>query len=148
MDKMQQVSDAEWDHQCSILNKYLYVYLIAVLAKAIHSFARIGTELFLEATATNLSLQTMNLTKTSFATISFNSDFFLTYTAKSSNDPNENECKLALKSCLGVFRNMKQVCGHWVTTLTSYSYTIIFFKKNNRIFVGGILQDHVRRQRM
>lgn len=95
---------------------------IAVLAKAIHSFARIGTELFLEATSTGLTLQTINLTKTSFATISFNSDFFSSFSAKSSGDPTENQCKLALKSCLGVFRNMKQVrSGQFINSIMRLS---------------------------
>lgn len=83
----------------------------SVLAKAIHSFARIGHELFLEVDQTKgLSLRTVNMTKSGFATILFNLDFFTSFSVKSNpNDPYENQCKLSMKSCLGVFRNMKKV---------------------------------------
>lgn len=85
-----------------------------VLAKAINSFARIGHELFLEADpAKGLSLRTVNMTKSGFAMILFNMDFFSSFTVKSNTDDEyENQCKLSMKSCLGVFRNMKQVNIH------------------------------------
>ncbi|XP_055306605.1 cell cycle checkpoint control protein RAD9A [Sitodiplosis mosellana] len=80
-----------------------------ILAKAIHSFARIGIELYVEADArSGLSLRTVNMTKSAFASIVFNLDFFSSFMVKSKN-VEENQCKLSMKSCLGVFRNMKQV---------------------------------------
>lgn len=87
-----------------------FFLLISVLAKVIHSFARIGIELYVKADAlSGLSLRTVNMTKSAFASINFNLDFFSSFVAKSKN-PDDNQCKLSMKSCLGVFRNMKQVC--------------------------------------
>lgn len=80
-----------------------------VLAKAIHSFARIGCELYVEADAhSGLSLRTVNMTKSAFSSILFNLDFFLSFVVKSKT-ADDNQCKLSMKSCVGVFRNMKQV---------------------------------------
>ena len=88
---------------------FLSYLFVLVLAKAIHSFARIGIELYVEADArSGLSLRTVNMTKSAFAAIVFNLDFFSSFVVKSKN-PEENQCKLSMKSCLGVFRNMKQV---------------------------------------
>lgn len=125
--------------QCQML--ICSIVRFAVLAKAINSFGRIGSELFMEATTTGLTLQTINLTKTSFASISFNSDFFLTFSAKSSSDPNENQCKVALKACLGVFRNMRQV-GCQLIYVQPSTCSIGFHA------VGGVVQDHVGRKGM
>lgn len=81
----------------------------SVLAKAIHSFARIGCELYLEADAqSGLSLRTVNMTKSAFSSILFNLDFFLSFIVKSTT-ADDNQCKLSMKSCVGVFRNLKQV---------------------------------------
>lgn len=114
----------------AILKKHNKILLIVVLARAIHSFARIGIELFLEATSAGLFLKTINSTKTSFASIFFNLDFFMTFSAKSSRDPNENQCKLALKTVLDVFRNMKQV---WRVQMHCKSFEIF----SNFPFAGG-----------
>lgn len=82
----------------------------SVLAKAIHSFARIGPELYVEADKRcGLSLRTVNMTKSAFSSILFSLDFFSSFVVKSKKI-DENQCKLSMKSCLGVFRNMKQVC--------------------------------------
>lgn len=83
---------------------------ILALAKVIHSFARIGMELYLEANPQiGLSLRTVNMTKSAFSSILFNLDFFSSFVVKS-KATTANQCKLSMKSCLGVFRNMKQVC--------------------------------------
>lgn len=87
----------------------LTLSLHLVLARAIQSFARIGSELFIAANVDGLSLRTANLTKSAFAMILFYPDFFLDYNVRRDDDPLENQCKLSMKSCLGVFRNMKQV---------------------------------------
>lgn len=96
-----------------------------VLAKAVHSFARIGNELFLEAQTDGLSIRTVNRTKSAFAMILFNQDFFSNYdmtpTAPPAADAMEtdastvvdsgfdNKCKVSVKSLLSVFKNMRQV---------------------------------------
>lgn len=98
-------------HSIRSIETIVICWVYSVLAKAIHSFARIGHDLFLEVDAMKgLALRTVNLTKSSFAMILFNLDFFTSFTVKSNpSDPYENQCKLSMKSCLGVFRNMKQV---------------------------------------
>lgn len=89
----------------------------SVLAKAIHSFSRIGCELYLEADSNQgLSLRTVNMTKSAFASILFTRDFFSTFTVDSKN-VEDSQCKLSMKSCIGVFRNMKQV--NWMQTISN-----------------------------
>lgn len=82
-----------------------------------HSFARIGSDLFIEAQPHGLSIRTVNRTKSAFAMILFHRDFFTSYDMSVDNnhaatddvDDFANKCKISAKSCLNVFKNMRQV---------------------------------------
>lgn len=52
--------------------------------------------------------------------ILFYPDFFLDYNVQQNDDPLENQCKLSMKSCLGVFRSMKQVRNFFFQFLKMY----------------------------
>lgn len=130
------------DLLCSIQDFFLpiliYFFVDLVLAKVIHSFARIGNELYVEADIKNgLSLRTVNMTKSAFSSILFNLDFFSSFVAKSKTS-DENQCKLSMKSCLGVFRNMKQVCSLHRTFRENVEMTICFFR-----FAGRIVHNDI-----
>lgn len=83
----------------------------SVIAKAIHSFARISDELYLEVDSTNgLSLRVMNMTKTSIVSIQFKLDFFRSFTVESKpSNPYKDKCKLLIKTYLGAFRKLERV---------------------------------------
>lgn len=80
-----------------------------VFARAIHALGRIGIDIFLQATKDGLSLRTVNAVSSAFANLTFMPQFFDEFHLTDSEDQLANTCKLSLKSCLGVFRNMKQV---------------------------------------
>lgn len=83
------------------------------------SFARIGSDLFIEAHPHGLSIRTVNRTKSAFAMILFRPDFFTIYdmsleagvNSEADDDADDfaNKCKISAKSCLNVFKNMRQV---------------------------------------
>ncbi|KAH8370284.1 hypothetical protein KR093_002929, partial [Drosophila rubida] len=77
-----------------------------VLAKAIQSLSKVGKELFIEADARGLQMRTINATQSAVGSIRFSRAMFDTFQMPPSGDC---YCKIAMKSCLGVFRNMKQV---------------------------------------
>ncbi|KAJ6646896.1 Cell cycle checkpoint control protein RAD9A, partial [Pseudolycoriella hygida] len=81
-----------------------------VLAKAVNSFSRIGSELYLEANQNGLTLRTVNDSQTAFSVMNFETGFFTDFKIDRS-DSHEfgNKCKVSMKSCLGVFKNMRQV---------------------------------------
>lgn len=82
----------------------------SVLAKAVNSFSRIGNELYLEATQNGLILRTVNDSQTAFAVMTFETGFFTDFKIDRSNtDEFCNKCKVSMKSCLSVFKNMRQV---------------------------------------
>lgn len=85
-------------------------FFSVVLAKSIQSFARIGSDLFIEAQANGLSIRTVNKTSSAFALMLFHCNFFSAYDVDTTSDNEyENKCKISMKSAMGAFRNMKQV---------------------------------------
>lgn len=80
---------------------------IKVIAKAIQSLAKFGSDLYMEADRTGLQLRTFNTSKSAMGTFRFNRIFFETYSA--GEQDNECYCKIAIKAILAVFKNMKQV---------------------------------------
>nr|SVE73091.1 EOG090X0A9P [Ceriodaphnia reticulata] len=88
---------------------------VKVLARAIHSLAKIGDELHIEPTENGLTLKTVNSSKSAYSAFSFHVPFFLDYNHISENTvqqaaDNEDEtvikCKLPMKSILSVFRSI------------------------------------------
>ncbi|KAM8708046.1 hypothetical protein ACLKA7_015077 [Drosophila subpalustris] len=77
-----------------------------IIAKAIQSLSKVGKELFIEADARGLQMRTINATQSAVGSIRFSRSMFDTFQMPPSGDC---YCKIAMKPCLGVFRNMKQV---------------------------------------
>lgn len=80
-----------------------------VLAKAVQSFARVGAELFIEAQPDGLSIRTVNRTKSAFAMILFRPEFFTSYDMAAASSTAANHCKVSVKSCMSVFKSMRNV---------------------------------------
>lgn len=116
----------------------------SVLAKAIHSLARISNELYFEVDATKgLLLSAVNLAVTSFVSIQFKLDFFRALTAKS--NPNENKWKLPMKTCVRAFRKLNErvsfVLGvQYNQYYTTHSYSI----QSSLSKIGGEVQNNHR----
>lgn len=78
--------------------------MLSVLARAIHSLAKIGDELHIEPTENGLTLKTVNASKSAYSAFSFHIPFFLDFSHISENTVeanNEDEtvikCKLPMK---------------------------------------------------
>lgn len=92
----------------------------------IHSFSRIGQELYLEAIPDGLILSTVNSTKSAFATMKFTNKFFQSYSLKSGDD--ENRCKLAMNLCVDAFKTMRDIESIVLSLNTDTSKLSIEFK--------------------
>ncbi|KAK9886490.1 hypothetical protein WA026_016771 [Henosepilachna vigintioctopunctata] len=79
-----------------------------VLSKAISALAKVGDEIYLEASRGRLKLTTLNMSKTVCAQCSFLESFFSSYDIKESELTKENKetltCKLFMKSVLPLFK--------------------------------------------
>ncbi|XP_041348461.1 cell cycle checkpoint control protein RAD9A-like isoform X2 [Gigantopelta aegis] len=88
---------------------------VKVFGRAIHSFSRIGEELYIEPLEQGLALRTVNSSRSAFACCIFAPSFFQHYndgSGKINTQESEEEgfrCKLAMKSILSVFRSMSSI---------------------------------------
>ena len=87
-----------------IENENNSVFFCTVLARAIHSLAKIGDELHIEPSPDGLILKTVNSSRSAYSAFKFHIPFFLNYhyTSESILDPNPEEeqvikCKLPMK---------------------------------------------------
>lgn len=74
-------------------------------------------------------MSTVNASKSAFAVIKFDRNFFVSFTVNEENSAQyENQCKLTIKSCLGAFRNMKHVESCSISLDSEACKLIVHFK--------------------
>lgn len=89
---------------------------IKVFARAIHSLAKIGEELYIEPLENGFAFKTVNSSRSAFGLFLFDPRFFDKYNRPSDNETtfqnNENEsprCKIAMCSCLNIFKSVTTI---------------------------------------
>lgn len=87
---------------------------IKVFGRAIHALSKIGEELYIEPLAHGLALRTVNSSRSAYACFLFSPTFFQHYddgTPPISDQESDDaiRCKIAIKSCLTVFKSMSNV---------------------------------------
>ncbi|CAB3374318.1 Hypothetical predicted protein [Cloeon dipterum] len=111
---------------------------VKVLAKAIQTLSRIGDELYIQPHADGIYFRTVDAQRSAFATFDFHRSFFLHYSS-SSNQASSSQsqaqpeiCKVAMKSCLSVFR----------TQNINVEMCKLFFSNNGRMLVFQLVCRH------
>lgn len=112
-----------------------------VLGKAIQALAKVGDEIYLEATETHFALRTVNISTTVFGVIKFLSPFFTHYKINDVDtqlpiSQKEISCKMPTKALLGAFKlplqMEKQVCCNYrIFFLSLYIYEIVIILGRN-----------------
>ncbi|KRT81482.1 hypothetical protein AMK59_5453, partial [Oryctes borbonicus] len=81
---------------------------IKIINKALHTLAKIGDELYIEAKPDYLQLATINQSKTSYITFNFQNIFFSTYELENKQCSTDTSaaltCKLYIKAMLNIFK--------------------------------------------
>ncbi|XP_016944591.3 cell cycle checkpoint control protein RAD9A [Drosophila suzukii] len=76
-----------------------------VIAKAVQSLSKVGKEMFIEIDQQSLQMRAINATQSAVGSISFKRSVFEVFDAPNS----DFYCKISMKGCLAVFRNMNEV---------------------------------------
>ncbi|KAH8234614.1 hypothetical protein KR032_000580, partial [Drosophila birchii] len=77
-----------------------------VIAKAVQSLSKVGKEMFIEIDHQGLQMRAINATQSAVGSIFFKRSMFEVFDTPSSSD---FYCKISMKGCLAVFRNMTEV---------------------------------------
>lgn len=81
---------------------------LKVFSRNLKFLARIGNELYFEATQNALILRVVNTSKTSFCSITFDEIFFSTYET-TGTVYEDNHCRVSARPLLQVLKNIKHV---------------------------------------
>ncbi|XP_017072213.1 cell cycle checkpoint control protein RAD9A isoform X2 [Drosophila eugracilis] len=77
-----------------------------VIAKAVQSLSKVGKEMFIEVDQQALQMRAINATQSAVGSISFKRSMFEVFDLPPNSD---FFCKISMKGCLAVFRNMNEV---------------------------------------
>lgn len=79
-------------------NDYEYIFLISVLARAIHALCRIGDELYVEPEPAKISFRAVSASKSAYASFTFFESFFSYYNYEQQWSQEEDvTCKVSMK---------------------------------------------------
>ncbi|XP_058454513.1 cell cycle checkpoint control protein RAD9B isoform X2 [Malaya genurostris] len=89
---------------------------VKLLAKTVHFFSKIGSELLVEALPTGLSLKVVNSMGTAYAVANFNMEYFISFNQGANDCFVENNCKVFIKPILKIFKNLHTIliCKIWL----------------------------------
>ncbi|KAH8301151.1 hypothetical protein KR018_003807, partial [Drosophila ironensis] len=79
---------------------------LPVIAKAVQSLSKVGKEMFIEIDQQGLQLRAINATQSAVGSIFFRRSMFEIFDMPPQSD---FYCKISMKGCLAVFRNMNEV---------------------------------------
>ncbi|KAH8374057.1 hypothetical protein KR200_007623, partial [Drosophila serrata] len=79
---------------------------IAVIAKAVQSLSKVGKEMFIEIDTEGLQMRAINATQSAVGSIFFKRSMFEIFDTPANSG---FYCKISMKGCLAVFRNMTEV---------------------------------------
>ncbi|CAH1389731.1 unnamed protein product [Nezara viridula] len=77
---------------------------VKIVARAVHSLAKVGDEIFIQPAEDELLFRTINAAKSAFAEFRMCRSFFSSFSF--SPPQNDTECKITMKSCINVFRSV------------------------------------------
>ncbi|TRY70631.1 hypothetical protein TCAL_17281 [Tigriopus californicus] len=81
---------------------------VKVFARAIHSLAKIGDELYLVPQIDGLALRTINSSRSAFTSFLFNPAYFSVYDEQKTSDEVPN-CKIIMRRAVAIFKSISQV---------------------------------------
>eukprot|EP01118_Nematostelium_gracile_P017754 TRINITY_DN768_c0_g2_i1.p1 TRINITY_DN768_c0_g2~~TRINITY_DN768_c0_g2_i1.p1 ORF type:complete len:408 (+),score=104.75 TRINITY_DN768_c0_g2_i1:103-1326(+) len=87
--------------QCVVPFRY-----IKLLAKSIQCMAKVGEDLYIEASAQRIAFRTLNASRSAFLAFYLDERFFESYTLQ---DGMEKKCQVKLKPCQAVFRQFNNI---------------------------------------
>ena len=87
-----------------------YSFLL-VLARAIHSLAKIGEDLYIDPSESGLAIRTANGTKSAFVSYSFKTSFFSSYSLISAQNTNHTRNDISTSTQLSKHGNNENING-------------------------------------
>ncbi|XP_012532856.2 cell cycle checkpoint control protein RAD9A [Monomorium pharaonis] len=115
---------------------------VKILARAIHTLAKIGDEIYVNPQKESISFRTVNMAKSAYSDFTFHKSFFSYYTLGNLEEEEAQKCKISMRSAMTVFKSAhtidKQVeTCHIQLEIDACNLVFIFKYKN------GINKSHL-----
>lgn len=110
--------------------EFFVKWIISVFARALHALAKVGDNLYIEASDCNLTFVSLNLRKTICVKCTFFDSFFSSYEL---NGDDNVSCKIQMKTLIPLFKGNhleKKVCHSQGYILFHFHEKIFFFSLN------------------
>ncbi|XP_018395540.1 PREDICTED: cell cycle checkpoint control protein RAD9A [Cyphomyrmex costatus] len=78
---------------------------VKILAKAIHTLAKIGDEMYVNPQEESISFRTVNMAKSAYSDFTFHRSFFSYYILGDLEEEEAQKCKISMRSAMTVFRS-------------------------------------------
>ncbi|XP_017881654.1 cell cycle checkpoint control protein RAD9A [Ceratina calcarata] len=116
---------------------------VKVLAKAVHTLAKIGDEMYIEPQENNVAFRTVNMANSAYADFVFFENFFAHYAYGDLQESDALKCKISMRSAMAVFKSInvidKQVETCHIKLEPNASEIIFILKYKNSIIKTHLL---------
>ncbi|KYQ50898.1 Cell cycle checkpoint control protein RAD9A [Trachymyrmex zeteki] len=85
---------------------------IKILAKAIHTLAKIGDEMYVNPQKESISFRTVNMVKSAYSDFTFHRSFFSYYDLGDLEEEEAQKCKISMRSAMTVFKSAHTLDKH------------------------------------
>lgn len=82
---------------------------VKVLAKAVHTLAKIGDEMYIEPQESNVAFRTVNMANSAYADFVFYQSFFAYYAYGDLQESDALKCKISMRSAMTVFKSINVI---------------------------------------
>ncbi|XP_012061347.1 PREDICTED: cell cycle checkpoint control protein RAD9A [Atta cephalotes] len=115
---------------------------IKTLAKAIHTLAKIGDEMYVNPQEESISFRTVNMAKSAYSNFTFHRNFFSYYDLGNLDEEEAQKCKISMRSAMTVFKSAHTLDKHVETChihLEMDACNLVFILK----YKNGINMSHL-----
>ncbi|KYN42615.1 Cell cycle checkpoint control protein RAD9A [Trachymyrmex septentrionalis] len=85
---------------------------VKILAKAIHTLAKIGDEMYVNPQEESISFRTVNMAKSAYSDFTFHRNFFSYYDLGNLDEEEAQKCKISMRSAMTVFKSAHTLDKH------------------------------------
>lgn len=114
---------------------------VKILAKAIHSLAKIGDEMYVEPQDKGISFRTVNMARSAYASFTFSESYFSYYTYGNLEEDDALRCQVTMRSAMAVFKapsTLDRQVENCLINLDAKSCKLVFVLK----YRNGITKTH------
>lgn len=115
---------------------------VKILARAIHTLAKIGDEMYVNPQEESISFRTANMARSAYSDFTFHKNFFSYYVLGDLEEEEAQKCKISMRSAMTVFKS-----AHTLDKLVETCHIHLEVEACNLVFIlkykNGVNKSHL-----